>query len=339
MARRYSEFANRIDIDALEDALEIDFIDNDGKGNDVGYCPDPWNQHKNGDTTGKFAIHRDKRLYNCWVCGGGTLLDLTMAIRDIGEEAAIEWLLQFVKEQSNDVFEDEIEGLLAADERSRNPIFPWFNSRVLDRWEDWTQELDEWLLERRITEKTALEHRISYAPNYEKISNKGVYQGPGIVFPHFWGDRLVGWQVRMLDPERPKWVPKYINTKDFPKEHTIYNYEAVYFSKEPLVVVESIPTVLFLEGLGVPAMATFGGSVTAEQMRLLRRCQQGVILAPDNDYAGTKFRTSVTEYLDKYIPVKVCDLVGEEGSGNDLADLGSDQEVLDHIHGAKDLEL
>ena len=36
-------------------------------------------------------------------------------------------------------------------------------------------------------------------------------------------------------------------------------------------------------------MATFGGSLSAKQMRLLRLCQQGIVLAPDNDAPGWKW--------------------------------------------------
>lgn len=336
--RRYSDFASRINIDAFEEAIDFQFIENDGKGNDVGYCPDPWGLHKNGDTTGKFALHRDKRVYNCWVCGGGTLLSLTMALRQIGEDEAIDWLLPFVGEQSDDKFESEID-LLLADERRRDPILPWFNERVLQPYIEALPEQREWLEDRRIPFEVAHAHKLGYDAASKKIHKKGTFEGPGIIFPHFWQDRLVGWQVRWLTDERPPWVQKYNNTRDMPKKYTIYNYESVYFSEDPIIVVESVPTALFLEGLGFSSVATFGAGVTSEQLRLLRKCQQGVILAPDNDSPGTKFRTSVAEYLEKFIPVKITDPVGVEGSGSDLADVEDSEDVITYIRDATDTGL
>jgi hypothetical protein len=60
---RYSEFCERIDVDAFEEAIGWAPESQQGD-NDVGFCLWPEN-HKNGDTTGKFGIHREKRIYNC----------------------------------------------------------------------------------------------------------------------------------------------------------------------------------------------------------------------------------------------------------------------------------
>lgn len=344
MAREhhYSEYAHRIDIDAFEEAIGFQFIENDGKGNDVGYCPDPWGMHKHGDTTGKFAIHREKRVFNCWVCGGGTLLSLAMAVWDLPEDDAIDKLHSFCAAPTDERFEDEIDDLLR-DERRREPVIPWFNAAVLDKFEGFPGDapLFEWIDQRRIDQQVATQHRVGFDPKGVKVHKKGRYEGPGIIFPHFWQGRLVGWQTRWLEPdeERPSWVQKYNNTRDLPKRWTIYNYERVYLEQQPVVVVESIPTCLFVESLGLPAIATFGGTVTPEQLTLLRSCQQGLILAPDNDEPGEKFVTKAVPYLERFVDIKVCAPVGAEGSGADLADLDNPEEALEAIHGAVDLGL
>ena len=94
----------------------------------------------------------------------------------------------------------------------------------------------------------------------------------------------------------------------------------MYLAERELVLVESVPTALYLESIGYPAMATFGGSVNPEQIRLLRKCHQGIVIAPDNDEPGKKLIEKAKE-LDRFIPVRVCYPVGEEGSGADLADI------------------
>lgn len=340
--RRYSDFAPRIDVDAFEEAIGFSIIDDDGKGNDVGYCPDPWGMHKHGDSTGKFAIHREKKIFNCWVCGGGTLLSLAMAIWDISEDDAIDKLLSYCGEPTDEHFENEIADLLR-DERAREPVVPWFNERVLDKvvaQGDSDIALDFYET-RGISSEVAGLHKLGYDPLAVKVHKKGRYEGPGVILPHFWQGRLVGWQTRWLESEeeRPPWVQKYNNTRDFPKKYTIYNYEKVYLSPDPIVVVESVPTALVLESLGYPSIAMFGATVPSEQLRLLRSCLQGLIFAPDNDAPGEEMIVKATKYLESYVPLRVCAPVGEEGSGDDLGDLHDPSEAHEAIADAVDLSL
>lgn len=60
---RYYDFVDDLDLEAFYDAIGFEPI-NHIKDNDIGYCLFPGN-HANGDTTGKFAIHREKKVYNC----------------------------------------------------------------------------------------------------------------------------------------------------------------------------------------------------------------------------------------------------------------------------------
>lgn len=327
--RKYRDFASRIDIDAFEEAIDFDPVKTDDGGNDIGHCPDIWGLHKNGDTTGKFAIHREKKVYNCWVCGGGSLLSFAMEFKQMGEEAATEWLYQFASEDaiSAQGFVEEIERMLVADaEAARREALPYFNERVLDSLEpayDWGQS-------KSIKQEVVDYMGVRFDPN----RGRGNYEGPAIVFPHRWQGRLVGWQERWLEDNRPQYIPKYTNTSDFPRENTLYNYDWTMFEQE-VVICESVPTVLTLLSLGIPAMATFGSNVTSEQMKLMRRCIEGIVVAPDNDAPGIKFIESLYEGLDQYIPIKVVEPIGEEESGSDLADLGDPKLVLEAVQTAQ----
>lgn len=327
---KYRDIVDRIDIDAFEDA--IGFIPNLRKeNNDIGQCPDLWGLHKHGDRTGKFAIERVKKVYNCWVCGGGSILSLVMHKMEIDEQAALDWLSQFAGEhKDDDEFADEIEQLLTQDERRRNPVLPWFNEAVIEEPAKNIAEQADWLQERGISAQVARKHKLGYEASRVRRSSKGDYQGPAIIFPHYWSGRLVGWQERWLDDSRPKYIPKYTNNSDFPRQLTLYNYENVLLSPDPIVVVESVPTVLFLESHGYPAVATFGSNVSPEQMAYLRRFQQGVILSGDADKPGEKFVNELAEYLERFIDVKVAPFVEdpEVGSGSDLGDLAVEPDLL-----------
>lgn len=324
---RYSKFKHAIDIDAFEEAIGFSPISTSG-GNDVGYCLWPQN-HKHGDTTGKFGIHREKQIYNCYVCGGGDFLSLAMELFDFNVEEATEWLYQFAhgEQQGDAEFGDYLLAMLD-DIEERVTTAPYFNERVLDRFDG----SRDYFRGRGISDAVIEAYHLCYGETVmkpapvktdrhgQKVKIDEDYFGPAAIFPHYWQGQLVGWQHRWIDFEdAPVWLKKYTNTSDFPKETTLFNYDAALKARDRIVVVESVPTVLFLASYGFPAVSFFGSKPSPAQLRLLRRFSQGVILAPDNDsnMAGDKVLGSVT-YLERFIPVYIADKV----EGPDGADLG-----------------
>lgn len=333
---RYSDFVYDIDIDAFENAIDFTPVEQRGD-NDIGHCPDVWGLHKHGDTTGKFAIHRDKRVYNCWVCGGGSLLSLTMEMFSMEIDAATEWLRQFAHgdKRSDGEFEDYFMSLLEDVERHAATM-PYFNDKVLKQFDD----DPSWFKTRGINDEVIETYGLCYgemgmksAPvkerNGHKVKIDEDYYGPTAVFPHFWEGRLVGWQNRWMDwtqehSKTPKWLAKYTNTTDFPKSITLFNYDRALEARKPLVVCESVPTVLLLASFEVPAVSFFGSEPKEAQLRLLRKAQAGVILAPDNDSNGDKLLRVATDYLQNYIKVQHLPKI-TKAKGADLGDLVKDE--------------
>lgn len=255
-----------------------------------------------------------------------------MEVKDLDEVAATDWLYQFASEDaiSDDDFEQEIEMDLVEEIARKGPL-PYFNERVLTKFEpalDWGEE-------KGVSPEVIEAMRVGFDPEHIRRSRKGDHKGPAVVLPHFWQGRLVGWQERWFDA--PKWIPKYTNTQGFPRKETLYGYERQYFS-EQIVVCESVPTVLVLLSNGVPAMSTFGSAVTPEQMRLMRGCLNGLIIAPDNDDPGSKYVDALYEGLERFVPLSLAPRVGKPDSGDDLGDLGHDPSTLiDYIESAEDL--
>jgi hypothetical protein len=345
---RYSDFWERINIDAFEEA--IGFVpdpDLQRGDNDVGYCIWPDN-HSHGDTTGKFAIHREKKQYNCYVCGGGSLLSLAMLVKGLDVDEATEWLYQFTEEDMRSDTEFTQDFLAAfEDVQKRTETLPYFNTRVLDQHDEavadameWCEECGQyepWMERRRVTDPVVEAYGIRYnsalhrpAPKKGRFENDPEYIGPGLIFPHVWKGRLVGWQTRWLEKEedRPEWLPKYTMTTDFPKETTIYGLDQAKDS--PFVfVVESVTSVLPVRAYDIPIVATFGSNVNPAQMRILRRWPS-IVLCPDNDIprrpdatpAGIKWMNSLGEYLKQYSHVYHLPPYGEKPSG-DLGDVAS----------------
>ncbi len=322
MAKRskYSDFVDSLDLEAIYDAIGFSPLFEDGKGNDVGYCLFPDN-HSNGDTTGKFAIHRGGKVYNCWVCGGGSLLSLVMELQSVDSEEAEDWLRQFAEgdKRLDSEFVADFLDAFQAETEAKSTSLPYFNERVLAQW----PRAFEWGEAQGIEDFVIAEYDVRMAPEMYKASpkapkyaNEPNYIGPALIVPHYWHGRLVGWQTRWLGDNRPRWLGKWTNTVDFPREETLYGWDQNN-ETEAMFVVESPKTVLQLASQGYRAMATFGSNVSDAQMKLLRRYR--VFLAPDNDKAGQEWLERLNRYLKRFTEVYWIQPV--PGEKSDLADV------------------
>jgi DNA primase len=310
---RYQNFVNRIDIDALEQYIGFEPLRHHN-GNDIGYCIWPEN-HSHGDTTGKFSIHRDKKVYGCWVCGGGSLLSLIMEYEKCDMDTATEILYRFTR--NSEETQESIRERLKAQLHSQNepppkktPL-PYFNPRVLDQFDG----PRDYFYGRGLSDEVIERYRLCYSDKAKRSD----FEGPAAIFPHFWKGRLVGWQYRWTEWKKGFPVGKYTNTHSFPKDETIFNFDTAKDADEPVVVVESVPTALLLVTYGLPAVATFGDTVTETQMRILRGFQQGLVFVPDNDRAGITHYGKVSVGLDRYTSVRMTEPVGLKPKA-DLAD-------------------
>lgn len=345
----YREFVHRIDADRFIDALDILGAhtlkeDKHGRTMMIGQCPDYWGLHKHGDQTGKFALNTELRVYNCFVCGGGSLIDLVMAGCDLDPESALDWLYWLADAPRTDTeWMSEIDKILSrVTDKREEEVLPYYNPRVLEKYDMYEQSLRRWNegeldgKPKRIATEVLRACGVRFAPDQIKYAPRGkdgvpiddAYQGPCVIFPHFVNERLVGWQNRWLSSDRPKWVSKYTNTPEFPKRTTLFRP----FRGEshlPVVIVESVPTAMWIVGHGWPAVATFGATATDEQLKLLRRFQQGVVIAPDNDKPGVEAMIKMATYLDGFIPVSYVEPGGS--TGDDLMDRG---DVTALLHGA-----
>lgn len=309
-------------MDEVLDALGVR-VEKIRNGNHWGDCP------LHDDRGCHFSIDEDTLVWNCFHCGGGVLPQLVIQAQGFEDDAylrawdqAVEWLVPFSDGEQGDL---EDADWLAALQRnlekepkrthSRRFNFPVFNERILDRLQEVPLELvEKWHIENQDTLRT---YRIGYDPEW----SRGNYIGPALIIPHFFQGKLVGYQERWLGDDRPLYIKKYMNTDDFPKEETLFGWDRREILS-PLIVVESVMSVVRLYDSGFSAVATFG-SISKHQQKLLRTQDAGVILSFDNDKPGRRNLDKALKGLYGEIPVKILPFIEEEKG--DIADLDEEE--------------
>lgn len=312
----WNAIKDSIDVSELEAALNIDVISTSGS-EDVARCPLP--SHSGMDRNPSFSINREKKLFNCFTCGkGGTLLMLVEDIKMCSKEDAYAFCRLYtsgLQTGSGDALISRLESLLHGDSKKSESILPFYRSAILEPWINDVPNTD--FFHSRGIEPDAIS---LLKLGYDSKHTRGSYVGEAAIIPHFWQGRLVGYQERWIG-NRPANIPKYTNTKDFPKGTTLYNYDNIK-SGDDIVVVESAMTVAYLLSMGVPAIATFGASVQAEQIRHIKNlCSVGsrVLLSFDNDAAGFKATDKVVSQLKNTVPLFIIPPPDQEkGDLNDL---------------------
>lgn len=317
---------HHVDIDTVEQRLGLE-LDHTGE-EDVCSCPLP--THDGDDVNPSFAINREKMVFNCFKCGiGGSIPTLVMMLQDLDYSEALEWLIDS-SEDADDSFESYILSILKQDYEDATEL-PVFNDTVLDPWlstdcdyfgPGWTAPSDRPTKRGRgISDKTRKTFRLGYDPvHYRRTRNGPEYVGEAIIIPHYFDGKLVGYQEGWIDPERPKKIPKYTNTRNFPKAETIFNYDRALESVGDIYVVESAITVAYLHTLGYNAIGVFGAEAADGQYELMTHFVDGLVLAFDNDDAGRKATARTIRRLDGTISLSVAPTVPvEKGDLNDLS--------------------
>lgn len=250
-------------------------------------CILPFGLHRNGDSSASASLNYDSLTFNCFVCGSGGLFWFIGVCRGSSTTEVRRWLADQTGTGADGF---DLSMLLAQfdaiynAERERPAPMPRMSPRALAPWNfihPWltTGAPDLGVPGRGIPEANLVSMQVGYAERYP-LDETG-RTSERIVIPHYWRGALVGWQTRRLD--KRDGTPKYLNSPDFPKDQTIYNYDP---ARRRAVVVESPMSVLrHLHHL--PVEGTFGASITPRQARLLAQHPE-VVLWMDNDEAGWK---------------------------------------------------
>lgn len=325
----YDHLRGKLDAEAMLEDLGVDFSYRHGVNQLMCHCPNTDN-HKNGDANPSFGYNEEKMAYNCFVCGGGNVIELVQLMRPGTSDAdAVLYLEQFAD------FNRQDEDLAARIKSILNPPedvddeLPEYPPDNLFQY----RKIHPYLYERGLTKDVIVEMQVGYDDEHL-----------GITIPHFFMGKLVGMQRRHLgiqDGEyvcprcslTDKRVPKYKNTARFPKLNTLYGYDNMkkYMKEEngeSVIMIESPFSALKLMSLGFRRTVATFGQFSQEQGMLLIAVPV-VYYWPDNDDAGWNNTHKAIGALGRFVDLRIVPVLDQEKG--DPGDLDTTEQVLEHL--------
>ena len=274
-------------------------------------CPLPFGMHKNGDRNPSASINKDTFLFNCFTCGGGSIIWLVQHCMNVDRIGAVSILKNEVadlKVISVEDFIEKLEGVFSHDKTGHAEV-PHYSDNLLRRWEGPC----EYLTVRGVSEAVQRAMRTGVESGRSEIAKSPegdiTVTLDRVVLPHFMKGKLVGWVARKI--QDVPGVPKYRNSKGFPRGAWLYNLDdAKQF--DHVYVVESPMSVLVLKSRGINnVVATFGAKVDAQQIGLLRNFSK-VTIFMDGDLPGRNAACNLVEQLKLYTKVAVIETPDDE---------------------------
>ncbi len=301
-------------------------------------APCPFHHEK----TPSFIVSPDKQIYHCFGCGaGGNVFSFLMRYENLQFPEVVEMLAEkagimlprdsLQKSQTNS-FADQLYKI--------NELACQFFQICLKN----SASAKEYLVSRGIGDETAKKFKIGYAPDsWEALLNffknkdigSNILEKAGLAIANEKGghydrfrnrvifpildlkDRILGFGARVLDSS----LPKYINSPETAIYSKGRNLYGLNFSKEDIkrcghaLVVEGYLDLIIPYQSGIRnVMATLGTALTIDQVRLVKRFVNTVIMVYDPDEAG---ESASLRSLELFISEDVNVYIAELSSGLD----------------------
>ena len=314
--------------------------------NMFGLCP------FHGEKTASFSVAPDKGIYYCFGChkGGGSI-NFVMEVEGLSYPDAVRKLAQRV---GMEVPEDEQyqsryrkqERLWALMKEAGRFFHAQLNAPV-------GEQCLKYALGRGMSKSILTSFGIGYAPNswnalVDAMKKKGytdqelidadlVGEKNGRIYDRFRNrlmfpiidvrGNVIGFGGRVLDDSKPK----YLNSNEtliFNKRKNLFGLNFAKKTKEPyIILVEGNVDVVTLHQFGFDnAVASLGTSLTEEQVTLLSRYTEQVVLTYDGDEAGQRAAQRAIPMLEKAgIQVKVLQMKEAKDPDEFLHRFGADK--------------
>ncbi len=311
-----------------------------------GLCP------FHGEKTASFSVAPDKGIYYCFGCHkGGGAVNFMMEVEGLSYPDAVRAL---AKRAGIEVPEDE-----QYQSRYRHQERLWALMKEAGRFfheqlfAPVGAECLSYVQKRGLTKSTVTRFGIGFAPNswnslVDAMRKKGytdqelrdadlVGEKNGRIYDRFRNrlmfpifdvrGNVIGFGGRVLDDSKPK----YLNSNEtliFNKRKNLFGMNFAKKTKEPyIILVEGNIDVVALHQYGFDnAVASLGTSLTEEQVTLLSRYTEQVVLTYDTDEAGQRAAQRAIPMLEKAgLKVKVLQIKDAKDPDEFLHKFGADR--------------
>lgn len=278
-----------------------------------------------GDRNPSFKYYPKDEGAHCYGCGTniGDSIDFIMKIENLQFPEAVEFLAERANiplPENNDSDSSRQIRMFRENLENKSREF-WIN--LMTKKEN--QHIKNYLLQRGLTEEDITKWRIGYcdftyanrykennndddARRFKKFTNRIIFS----VLDH--RNQIVGFSGRRLPDQDDKFV-KYLNSSDkdnplFKKNEIVYglNYAKKAIADLDFVIwVEGFFDVILMHQIGVEnTVASMGTAITPEQIKLVKRFTNNVILFLDPDEAGQEaMKKSLELFSAENIEVKI----------------------------------
>lgn len=291
-----------------------DFVKLTRRGvNYIGLCP------FHNEKTPSFTVSPAKNIYKCFGCGeGGNPVNFIMDLEQLSYPEALKSL---AKKYNIPIEEDELTDEQAAQLQLSDSLYV-VNQFAKDHFQQQLFETDygksvglSYFKQRGFREEIIKKFGLGFAnggandlmqkaisKGYEEevlgkaglVKNKRDFFRNRVQFPiHNVSGKVIGFGGRILTANKK--APKYLNTPEtdiYNKRKTLYG---IYFARKAIVkmnecyMVEGYTDVISLHQAGIEnIVASSGTSLTAEQVRLVKRYAPNMTILYDGDKAGIK---------------------------------------------------
>lgn len=295
---------------ARSDIVDVvsDYVHLTKKGSNLfGLCP------FHSEKTGSFSVSPDKQIYHCFGCGkGGGVINFIMEEENLSFPDAVRFLakranLEVPEEQGNREASHLRQRVLSLNKDAARFYYQTLQSHA-------GQAVQDYLNRRKITRRTAVRFGMGASIDtwdalISAMTERGytkaellaaglAVQGKGGRIYDKFRNRLmlpvidvrgdvIGFGSRVLDGSEPK----YMNTSEtitYSKRRALYALNLAKKSKRSnIILCEGNLDVVTLHQAGFDnAVASMGTALTVEQIRLLSRYTNEIIICYDNDNAG-----------------------------------------------------
>jgi len=243
----------------------------------IVFCP-----FHNNHRTPAGEVNMNTGMFFCFSCN--KIADLIEFVMHITGRTYFE-SVRFIKdkEQNMDI-EKQINKKLSV-----KPDFVQFDELIIKRLNNQALESSraiEYYAKRKVTKESILKFSLGYSEKQDMVTIP-VHSPDGM---------MIGFVGRSIDGKEFK------NTPGMPKSKTLFNLNRVKAANK-VYVVESSFDVIRLDQVGFPAVATLGATISSQQVELLKKYFNDIIVIADNDEAGNNMKDRLVEKLGSRVSV------------------------------------